>query len=234
MNRLTLMVEGHGDQGGAYELVRNLISGMRPDAWQRTILDQNTLRIGEVRSLFKDKYKQWCRYIQIALKTHKCDGILAIIDGDADRIGGKPFCAAEVAIGLATVAKSLGAGNSFSLGVVIAQKEFESWLIAGVQSLAGKKLSHGRSGVNAGTVPPDGNLEQFPRDAKRWLAAHMAQGYKPTSDQAELSRNVDLSVIRERNMRSFRRFEAAVLSMIGALDTGGHIVSPIPKADNDS
>jgi len=50
---------------------------------------------------------------------------------------------------------------------------------------------------------PEGDLEASPRDAKGWLRAIVDGGYKPTRDQAALTRLVDLEVIRARKLRSF-------------------------------
>ena len=51
-------------------------------------------------------------------------------------------------------------------------------------------------------------------------------GYKPTRDQAALTRLVDLEVIRARKLRSFRRLESAVSSLLEAIRHDRPIVSP--------
>jgi hypothetical protein len=54
----------------------------------------------------------------------------------------------------------------------------------------------------------------------------MSTGYKPTRDQAELTRLIDLDEIRSQGMRSFRRLESAVKEMVGAIRSGVHMVTP--------
>ncbi len=89
--------------------------------------------------------------------------------------------------------------------------EFESWLIAGAESLAGKRFEDGRMEFPRSVPEIPNNPETAPRDAKGWFRGLMKKtGYSPTRDQAELTRLVDLNAIRGRRMRSFRRLESAV------------------------
>ena len=150
---------------------------------------------------------------------------MLILDGDIETVGGKAFCAAEVAKSLAGEAMHVGAGQTFSVAVVFATQEYETWLIAGIASLAGQRLPDGRV-ISSDAKPPEGDLEASPRDAKGWLRAVVEGGYKPTRDQAELTRLVDLGVVRGRNLRSFRRLECAVSSLLVAIRGSRPIVSP--------
>jgi hypothetical protein len=152
-------------------------------------------------------------------------GAYRLVIGTIEQIGGKEFCAAEAARSLAGAAKDVGAGRTFSVAVVFARQEFETWLIAGVASLAGRRLPDGRR-IDANAMAPAGDLEAGPGDAKGWLRAIVDGGYKPTRDQAALTRLVDLQVIRDRDLRSFRRFESAVLILIEAIRSNAAIASP--------
>jgi hypothetical protein len=109
--------------------------------------------------------------------------------------------------------------------------EYETWLIAGVESLAGKPLPDGRPGVKAGAVAPSGNLEEAPRAAKGWLNANMDRGYKPAKDQKALTEMVDVELIRKRGLRSFRRLENAVEQLADAVRSEQHVVTPVERAD---
>jgi len=99
-------------------------------------------------------------------------------------------------------------------------------LIAGVESLAGKALKDGRTGVKAGTQPPEQDLESSPRDAKGWLNNAMESGYSEVKDQSLLTEMVDLSLIRNRPMRSFTRLENALSTIVKAIREESHVVSP--------
>jgi len=142
------------------------------------------------------------------------------------KVGGQPFCAMHAARRLAEEAREVGGGSLFSVAIVFARIEYESWLIAGASSLGGKSFSDGRKELPAVIRPPQSDLEIAPRDAKGWFRSVMQTGYKPTRDQAELTRLVDLDLIRQREMRSFRRLEAAIQELVGAIRSGNHAVTP--------
>ncbi len=91
--------------------------------------------------------------------------------------------------------------------------------------MAGQRLPDGRL-IESNAKAPDGDLELSPRDAKGWFRAIVDGGYKPTRDQAALTRLVDLEVIRARKLRSFRRLESAVSSLREAIRCNSPIVSP--------
>jgi hypothetical protein len=98
-------------------------------------------------------------------------------------------------------------------------------LIAGTSSLAGKRLPDGRL-IMGDAKAPEGDLEKGPRDAKRWLGGIIEKGYRPTRDQVELTKLVDLDVIRARDLRSFRRLESALSRLLEAIRNNKPIASP--------
>jgi hypothetical protein len=108
--------------------------------------------------------------------------------------------------------------------------EYESWIIACTERLAGQPLPDARAGIRIGSTPPTGNLEEAPRDAKKWLGERMEDGYKNTRDQEPLTRLMihHLDAIRTRPMRSFHRLENALAQLVAAIRSGQHIVSPLP------
>jgi hypothetical protein len=223
MRRLILFVEGEGEADAVPTLVKRLVS--EKGEWHDVFLDDATFRVGSVDKLVKAGFHDWRRFLAACLKRSNVGGVLLILDGDIETVGGKAFCAAEVARSLAGEATHVGAGRTFSVAVVFATQEYETWPIAGVASLAGQRLPDGRL-IKSDAKPPEGDLEASPRDAKGWLHAVVEGGYKPTRDQAELTRLVDLGVVRGRNLRSFRRLECAVSSLLEAIRGNKPIVSP--------
>jgi hypothetical protein len=223
MRRLILFVEGEGEADAVPTLVKRLLKekGERHDIF----LDDSPFRVGSVDKLVKADFLKWKRFLGASLKRPNVGGVLLILDGDIEKMGGKAFCAAAVAKSLADVAIHAGAGKTFSLAVVFARQEYEPWLIAGIASLAGQRLPDGRL-IERNATAPGGDLEAGPRDAKGWLRAIVEGGYKPTRDQAALTKLVDLEVIRARNLRSFRRLESAVSSLLEAIRCNRPIVSP--------
>lgn len=225
MKRLVLFLEGQGDIKAAPVLVKRLLTEM--NAWDCVSLDTRPFRVGAVNKLLRDNCQKWVRLLGDAARRPNIGGVLLLLDGDIRRIDGERFCAARIARRLAQEATRARAGELFSVAVVFACQEFESWLIAGVESLAGKPLDDGRPGVPPGTVPPEKDLELAPRDAKAWLGAVMPGGYSPTKDQAGLTKAVDLDQIRNRPMRSFRRLESAVAQLVTAVREGTPATTPL-------
>jgi hypothetical protein len=185
-------------------------------------IDPNPFRVGEINSLLsKDK---WKRLALAALKRKDVGGILVLLDGDIKKIAGKPACLAEVAVKLANDSSEFGGGKTFSVAVVFAVKEFESWLIAGYDSLKGKTLSDGRAIPTSADLPAD--VEHAPRDAKKWFRDLIEGGYKPTRDQSTLTKLVQVETIRQQKLRSFQRFACAISELVEGIRNENYTASP--------
>jgi len=204
MKRMVLFVEGEGEAEAVPKLVKRLLT--EQNAWDAVSLDEQTFRVGGVNRLVKDKYREWKRKLAASLKRRNVGAVLLILDGDVKQFEGDVFCSAKVARSLASEAASVGGGVTFSVAVVFARQEYESWLIAGIDSLAGQRLPDGRL-IAKDAKAPQGDLEVTPRDAKGWFSAVIEGGYKPTRDQAALTDLLDLQAVRERKLRSFQRLE---------------------------
>ncbi len=224
MKRIVLFVEGAGDALAVPVLMKCLLT--KAKAWDYLHLDPNPFKVGSVSKLLKNDCRDWIRWLGAAAKRREIGAVLLVLDGDNPRIQGEVFCAAKVAKKLAQEAIRARGGDLFSVATVFACQEYESWLIAGVESLSGKRLKDGRPGVKAGAKPPDGDLESAPRDAKRWLSNVMASGYNPVKDQAPLTEIVDWDLVRNRPMRSFRRLENAVSQIVSAIRSESPLTSP--------
>jgi hypothetical protein len=223
MRRIILFVEGEGEADAVPTLIKRLFN--EKGDWYDILLDESPFRVGSVNKLVKEEFREWKRILGASLKRANVGGVLLILDGDIEKVGGKAFCAATVAKSLAGAAIDVGAGKMFSVAVVFARQEYETWLIAGVASLAGRRLPDGRL-IDPNARPPAGDLEVGPRNAKGWLGNIVEGGYKPTRDQAAFTKAVDLELIRARNLRSFRRLESAVSSLLEAIRCNRPIVSP--------
>jgi hypothetical protein len=224
MKRIVLFVEGEGEATAVPNLIGRILT--EQNALDAVFLDDYPFRVGQINKLVKNEYREWKRKLSAAKKRSDLGAVLVVSDGDIKRVGGNPFCASEVARSLAIEAVDTGAGSTYSAATVFACQEFESWLIAGIESVAGKPFPDGRIRVKIGTKPPDGDLEQNPRAAKEWLREAMVDGYKPTRDQASLTRLIDLQLIRNRKMRSFQRLESAVEELVTAIRDDAPIVTP--------
>lgn len=224
MKRLVLFVEGDGDALAVPVLVKRLLTEL--NAWDCLFLDPNPFVVGEVDRLLTNDCRNWHRWLGAAAKRREIGAVLLILDGDILKVPGEAFCAATVARRLAMKSIQARGGELFSVATVFARQEFESWLIAGIESLSGRPLKDGRTGVKPGIRAPEQDLELGPRNAKGWLGSVMGSGYSPVKDQSLLTEMVDVTLIRNRPMRSFRRLESALVTIVTAIRNQTHIVSP--------
>jgi ketosteroid isomerase-like protein len=192
MKRLVLLGEGHGEVSALPALVGRLLR--EKDTRDTLFVDHDVIR--EPNPVKWDKqaaspdYSKWVSRVTLAARRRDVGGVLAIYDGDAPSFpagSGSRFCAATAARSMTGAAAAAGAGKTFSLAVVFACVEYETWIIAGIESLAGKKYKDGRPALSPNLKFPPGEPESH---GKRWLEQN-CQGYRPTLDQNLLIRFVD-------------------------------------------
>ena len=228
--KLILFGEGAGDRGSLPILTSKILTRLRcQDALS---VSREFFEVGNIHSLLQVDRKtdqivatKWLNLLRAAGKQRPY-GILVVLDGDVRFPPQSPdaFCAATAARKLADIARrEAGAGQVFSLGVVFACKEYESWLVAGIESLAGKRLPNGQVGVRAGTEL--GRADPQTRGEK-WLAQQLTQSYKKTEHQAALTRHLDIEQVVGRKVRSFERLIHAVQQLAEAARSGGYVCSP--------
>lgn len=216
MKRLVLLVEGEGDVAAAPSLVGVLLTRLPEDLQGQLFLDNAPMKVGGVHQITGRRQNDLHRHLGNANKRSKLGATLLVLDGDADRVEGQPFCAVESARIIAQRAAARGAGTTFSFAVVFLRQEYESLLIAAANQLPGLKAEV--------TLPP--HPEESPRDAKGWLHQHLGDGYNSTEHQLELTRAVS-DWTPARSIRSFRRLEHALAELASAVATDQHILSPI-------
>ena len=221
MKKIILFVEGEGEAVAAPLLVNKLLNEI-PNARQTVSIDPKPFRVGQINKLLsKDN---WRKKSLAALKQKGVAGILVLLDGDIKKVDGELFCPAKVATTLAKSAADFGAGETFSVAVVFAVREFESWLIASFDSIKGRKFPDGREVASEATLPDD--VEVSPRDAKKWFGKRIDGGYRPTRDQATLTKWIEPALLREKKVRSFKRLEAAVEKLVEGIENGTHSATP--------
>jgi hypothetical protein len=144
--RLVLFVEGEGDAYAVPVLVQRLLNDLAP--WDCLFLDRDALRVGNVAKLTGRRAGEWARFIGVARKRRNLGGILLLLDGDVPPAGEREFCARRTGWDFSRRAREQGAGSLFSVASVFALQEYESWLIGGIEALAGRLLPpDGRPGV---------------------------------------------------------------------------------------
>lgn len=179
MVKLVCIVEGDGDVEALPVLLRRI-----RDEYQRfDVVIERPLR--SPRDRFLNRPEEMSRMLAFAAGRAGPDGcILVLLDADDD-------CVAElVARYQADVTRLAGATDC---GLVFAKSEFESWFVAGVESL------HGFHRIPDGLSAPV-NPEDI-RDAKGWLRRNMeGQGvYSETVDQPAFAARFDWRLARRRS-----------------------------------
>lgn len=231
MKRLVILGEGHGEVSALPVLARRILHDK--DVEKRLFVDDDIIRAHNPSGLVKwnkelDRLdcEEWFKRIRIAARRSNLGGILAVFDGDAKKFpAGAPsaFCAATAAKLMAGEAIKIGAGKSFSLAVVFAYVEYETWIIAGTESLAGKAFRDGRPILPKGMKFPEGDPETH---GKRWLEQNCVAGYRPRRDQSLLTELVDLTTIRSKGLRSFSRLDHAIEQILDAASKDRCVVTP--------
>lgn len=168
------VVEGHGDPESVAILIRRV-------AAQERLAVPNPIRHSRVPRTTLVRAGEFERVLEFArIRTGPAGRVLVLIDADDD-------CPRDLAQSLLDRA---GARTDLDVSVVIANREFESWFLAGAASLRGK-----RGLAEDLTRPAD---PESIRGAKEWLSGHMVGGhpYSPPVDQPALTAVVDLDECR--------------------------------------
>ncbi len=229
MKGLVLLGEGHGEVHALPILIRRLLEQRQTRG--EFYVDPHVIRDGPSHLVKWDKgagkpdCSGWVKRIELAVRTRDVGAILAVYDGDAATFpagSNDAFCAMTAARLMAAAATSAGAGKMFSLSVVFACKEYETWIVAGIESLAGRRLPDGRLIIPAGTTFPPGEPETH---SKAWLLRN-CPSYRPRRDQASLTELLDLNVVRAKKLRSFQRLENSLDQLTKAVASGRHISTP--------
>lgn len=180
--RIQPIVEGHGDVAAFPILLRRLLEEAR--VWSVGV--GRPIRRPR-HSLVEEVGVQ--QAIQVALLQPDCGGVFILLDGDKD-------CPADLGPSVQGWATEAAAGVPCS--VVLAQKEYEAWFLASIESLRGYR----RIRFDAEPHPDP----ERPRGAKAQLEARMEHGasYLETADQPAFSARFSMSAAYGRS-RSFRK-----------------------------
>ena len=148
---------------------------------------QRVLRDGELE-----------RYVALAAGRVGSDGgALILLDADED-------CPAE--LGPRVLRRARAFRPDLRIESVVAKCEFEGWLIAGIEPLAGTR------GLTRELAAPADS--EAIRGAKEWLSRRMEGSYRPTADQAAWSARFDMDLARRRSP-SFDKMWRATEALVG-------------------
>jgi hypothetical protein len=172
--RIVPIVEGHSEADSIPAFLRRILH----DQEVYDIEPDSAIREHRQRLVKTDVFLNRLRMAQL---RDNCAAILVVFDADDD-------AACILGPQLLKTAQDHGIGTPCR--VVLAVREIEAWLIAGVESLRGCR------GVPENLSPPD-NVEAI-RGAKEWLGSRMRTGYKGTIDQLPLLLRFDYQDARRR------------------------------------
>jgi hypothetical protein len=229
MKRLVLLGEGHGEVSALPVLVDKLLQEKK--ASDVLYLDRDVIRTNPNRLVKWNKAKkqpdfsEWVARVTLAARRREVGGVLAVYDGDERRFpagSANDFCAATAAKMMAAAATQAGAGRKFSLCIVFACSEYETWLVAGAESFTGRALRDGRIILPAHVKLPSGDHELR---GKGWLEQNCVS-YRPTRDQSALTELLDFQFVRARKLRSFARLEHTIDQLLEAVAKDRHISTP--------
>lgn len=148
-----------------------------------------------------DKFERAIRYHK---SYNDCAALLVLLDMDDE-------CPKTQAFSL-TKRVAIMEPLPFSVVVVCARREFESWFLASLESIhEGEHYDHDPEEI---------------RDAKGWLRKKF--GYKPTRHQARYTQNIDPGAAYIKS-RSFRRLYHAFEEIVNAATEGKCIITPKGK-----
>jgi len=184
MINIVSIVEGDGEVAALPVLLRRI------NEWKNPDIPCNVWRPIRVRrDQFLNREDVFSKQLKIAAALAGDDGwVLILLDADDD-------CPKELAPQIAERASRIVPHRQIS--VVLANKEFEAWFIASVDSF------NGRRGFALGkTVVPDAETI---RGGKEWISKHIPDGkYHEVTDQPAFAALIDLESVHEKS-RSFRK-----------------------------
>ena len=179
------IIEGHGEEEALRILINTTLASME-SALYPTIVRPFRVPWGTLVNVDGELERYAAMAISEGGPTAK---LIVVLDADDD-------CPAQLGPQLLSRLRTRFPDNPASVNV--ADREYESWLIASSESIAR------HVGSDAVFEVPS-NIEGT-RNAKRWLSRNvLGRSYKETDDQASFSSIIDVPLARQRS-QSFDRF----------------------------
>jgi hypothetical protein len=174
--RVVPIVEGYGDVEAVPLLLRRIFI---EDLRRTDVTVLRSIRVPKTKLLKSGELE---RAVELAARQiQRGDAVLILMDADDD-------CPAELAPQL--LSRAIEARPDRNIRVVLANKEYEAWLIAAVASIAGHR------NLRCHLLPPV--APETIRDAKGWLtrSSRSHSAYRETLDQPALTQIFDLHQAR--------------------------------------
>jgi hypothetical protein len=176
---LCCIIEGQGDEQAVPVLVRRIQQAVRPD------ISLNVAARIRVKRQKIVKPHELERAVELAARKLTVPrAILILIDAEDDL---------PCTLGPELLRRAKEARSDVPIGVVLANREFETWFLAAIESLCGRR------GL-ADDLPPISDLESI-SDAKGKLTSLMpgSRVYSPIPDQPALAAGFDMDLAKSRS-----------------------------------
>lgn len=175
---LSCIVEGHGEE----QAVPILLERIKQASDAALQLKVSPLRLPRQKLVRSGELEKGVRLAAFTVKPPRA--VLILIDAEED-------CAAE--LGPELLARAKQATPDVPIGVVLANRMYEAWFLAAIESLRGKR------GL-AGDVPPV-EAPDTVRRPKKFLTRHMggSRAYSSKPDQRAMTRVFDMEMARRRS-----------------------------------
>jgi len=193
---ITPVVEGHGEVEAVPALLNNWFRFRRFTNFR--VLDK-AVRTPGAKALLApyDRERQLGveYYVRLAAGSRP-DAILVILDADDechDRKTRYPY----QPLGPELLERAIGVMPHIPVGVVVTNREFESWFMAGYRRLRTKKLLPYEAHLPAALDIED------PRDCKGLMTQLMGRAYSPTADQKAFAQGITFRMYMRKKSGSF-------------------------------
>lgn len=197
---LCCIIEGHGDSQAVPVLVRRIQQALRPDIQLNVV---SPIRVPRHKIV---KPYELERAVELAARQSTPPrAILILVDADDD---------APCTLGPELLQRAKAARSDVPIGVVLAKREFETWFLAAIESLSGRR------GLPM-DLQPIADVESI-SDAKGKLKslAHGSLVYSPIPDQPALAATFDMNLARRRSDsfdKCWREMEWLLTETVGQL-----------------
>ena len=158
------------------------------------IIVERPLKVTRSKLLRHNELERHVEFLRRKLQGQ--GAILILLDSDDD-------CPAS--LGPELLKRALRSGITTPVGLVLADKEYESWFLATADSLAGCQ------GFPS-DISPVRPAERI-RGAKEWLSKHLGRNYNPTLDQAIFTSRFDIGSAIQHS-RSFEKCFREIVNLM--------------------
>lgn len=174
--RIAAVVEGHGEVDAVPLLLRRTLQHFNWEA-RFEIATEKAVRAagsGSIKGQWdKEAERGIEHWVDLAAQVHKAQAVLVIVDADKD---------CPKSLGPALLERARRARPDLCIGLVLAKREYESWILSAWHWLW-------RAGVlkSSAQEPAPNAIEQLTNPKGR-LRSSLIAGYSETTDQSALSR----------------------------------------------